>query len=105
LELAGCIVHFKHRLPSKVEFTSLQQYCLKQGDTPWNPYSFSDQVAAVFCKQVIDTESCNANSKNLFLYHPSDNYGNSILGKPAILTFCPKMIMKLQIAQAMPVPP
>jgi hypothetical protein len=36
---------------------------LTQGDTPWNPSSFSDQVADVFYKQVIDTESYNANSE------------------------------------------
>jgi hypothetical protein len=57
LELAGCMVHFKHRLPTKEEFTSLWQYCLTQGDTPWNLSSFSDQVAVVFYRQVIDTES------------------------------------------------
>jgi hypothetical protein len=34
LELAGCMVHFKHCLPIKKDFISLQQYCLKQGDTP-----------------------------------------------------------------------
>jgi hypothetical protein len=39
----------------------------------------------------------------LFPYDPSDNYENSILGKPAILTFCPKIMMKVQVAQAMPV--
>ena len=55
LDLAGCMVHFKHRLPTKGEITSLQQYCLTQGDRPWNPSSFSDQVADVFYKQVIDT--------------------------------------------------
>jgi hypothetical protein len=47
-ELAGCMVHFKQRLPTKEENMSLQQYCLTQGDTPWNPTSFSEQVADVF---------------------------------------------------------
>jgi hypothetical protein len=42
LELAGCMIHFKHRLPNTEEINSLKQYCLKQDDTPWNPSSFSD---------------------------------------------------------------
>jgi hypothetical protein len=48
LELAGCMIHFKHRLPTIEEINSLKQYCLMQGDTPWNPSSFSDQVSDVF---------------------------------------------------------
>jgi hypothetical protein len=48
--------------PPREEIMSLQQYCLTQGDTPWNPSTFTDQVADVFYKQVIDTESYNANS-------------------------------------------
>jgi hypothetical protein len=46
LELAGCMIHFKHRLPTTEEINSFRQYCLTQGDTPWNPSSFSDQVAS-----------------------------------------------------------
>jgi hypothetical protein len=56
LELAGCMIHFKHRLPTTEEINSLKQYCLTQGDTPWNPSSFSDQVADRFYQQVIDNE-------------------------------------------------
>jgi hypothetical protein len=56
LELAGCMIHFKHRLPNTEEFISLEQYCLAQGDTPWNPSSFSDQVADNFYQQVIDNQ-------------------------------------------------
>jgi hypothetical protein len=61
LELAGCKMLFKHRLPTAEEFCSLKQYCLTQGDTPfghtpWNPSSFSDQVADKFYQQVIDNE-------------------------------------------------
>jgi hypothetical protein len=103
LKLSGCMVHFKHSLPTKVEFMSLHQYCLTQGDTPWNPSSFSDQVADVFYKQIIDTESYKENSMKFSPYDPSDTYENSIIGKSAILTFCPKMIMKVQVSQAMPV--
>jgi hypothetical protein len=40
LELAGCTVNFKHRLPNKEGIMSLHQYCLIQGFTPWDPYSF-----------------------------------------------------------------
>jgi hypothetical protein len=34
LELAGCMIHFKHRIPTTEEINSLKQYCLRQGDTP-----------------------------------------------------------------------
>jgi hypothetical protein len=51
LELAGCMINFKHRLPTTEEINSLKQYCLTQGDTPWNPSSFSDQVADRFIKR------------------------------------------------------
>jgi hypothetical protein len=47
LELAGCMIHCKHRLPTTEEINSLKQYCLTQGDTPWNPSSFSDQVVDI----------------------------------------------------------
>jgi hypothetical protein len=56
LELAGCMIHFKNRLPTIEEINSLKQYCLTQGDTPWNPPSFSDQVADKSSQQVIDSE-------------------------------------------------
>ena len=52
-------------------------------------------------KSLTRAGSYNANSTNLFPYDPTDTYDNSILGKPAILTFCPKMMMKVQVAQAM----
>jgi hypothetical protein len=42
LELAGCMLHFIHRLSTTEEINSLKQYCLTQGDTPWNPSSFSE---------------------------------------------------------------
>jgi hypothetical protein len=59
LDLAGCMVHFKHRLPTADDMSSLQQYCLMHGDTPWNPSSFSDQMADKFYQQVMDTENYN----------------------------------------------
>jgi hypothetical protein len=74
---------------------------LAQGDTPWNPSTFTDQVADVFYKQVIDTESYNANSMKLFPYDPSDIYENSIIENPAVLSFCPKMIIKVQDYQTL----
>jgi hypothetical protein len=52
--LTGCMIHFKHRLPTTEEINSLKQYCLMEGDTPWNRSSFSDQVADKFYQQVID---------------------------------------------------
>jgi hypothetical protein len=42
LEREGCMIHFEHRLPTTEEVNSLKHYCLTQGDTPWNPSSFSD---------------------------------------------------------------
>jgi hypothetical protein len=60
LECAGCVIHFKHRLPTTEEINSLKQYCFTQGDTPWNPPSFSDQVADTFYQQVIDNEQKNS---------------------------------------------
>jgi hypothetical protein len=36
LELVGCMIHFKYRLPTTEEVNSLKQYCLTQSDTPWN---------------------------------------------------------------------
>jgi hypothetical protein len=56
LELAGCMIYFKHRSPTTEEINSLKQYCLTQGDTPWNPSSFSDQVVDKFYQQVIDND-------------------------------------------------
>jgi hypothetical protein len=60
LELAGCMINFKHQLPTTEEINSLKQYSLTQGDNPWNPSSFSDQVADRFYQQVIDNEQKNS---------------------------------------------
>jgi hypothetical protein len=37
LDLAGCMIHFRHRLPTTDEIATLKQYCLTQGDDPSNP--------------------------------------------------------------------
>jgi hypothetical protein len=67
LELLGFTIHFKHRLPSSEEINSLKKYCLTQGDTPWNPSSFSDQLAGKFYLQVIDNEQNNSlNTKSYY---------------------------------------
>jgi hypothetical protein len=34
LDLAGCMVHYKHKLPTAEDIASLKQYCLTQGDVP-----------------------------------------------------------------------
>jgi hypothetical protein len=34
LDLVGCMVHFRQRLPTSEEIASLKQYSLTQGDTP-----------------------------------------------------------------------
>jgi hypothetical protein len=73
LEIAGCKIHFKHRLITTEEINSLKKYCLTQGDTPWNPSSFSDQVADKFYQQVIDNEQENIlNTKSD--YSSDDNF-------------------------------
>jgi hypothetical protein len=94
---------FKQRLPTQKEFTSLKQYCLTQGDTPWNPFSFSDQVADKFYKQVTDTELNNANSLKLFPNDPSNMHKNSLLGKSAMLIFSPNIVMKAQVSHMVPI--
>jgi hypothetical protein len=99
LELAGCMIHLKHRLPTAEEINSLKQYCLTQGDTPWNPSSFSDQVADKFYQQVIDNDRKNSlNTKSdhsskskvdiveqdilkLSYFDPSDAHDTNIKGK------------------------
>jgi hypothetical protein len=70
LELVGCMIHFKHRLPTTEEINLIKQYCLTQGDTPWNPSSFSDHIADKFYQQVIDNEQ--KNSLNTKSDHSSD---------------------------------
>jgi hypothetical protein len=105
LELAGCMIHFKHRLPTTEEVNSLKQYCLKQGDTPWNPSSFSDQVADKCCQKVLDNEQKNSlntdsdySSDNnddlveqdipkLSYFDPSDVHDTNVKGKYANLVF------------------
>jgi hypothetical protein len=105
LELAGCMIHFKHRLPTTEEINSLKQYCLTQGDTPWNPSSFSDQVADRFHQQVIDNEQKNSlNTKSdhssdikvdlveqdipkLSYFDPSDAHDTNVKGNHANLVF------------------
>jgi hypothetical protein len=71
---------FQTTIAAKEEFTSLKQFCLTQGDNPWNPSSFSDQVADKFYKQVVDTESCNANNLKCSPYDPSDTHKNGLNG-------------------------
>jgi hypothetical protein len=58
-----------YRLRTTEEVNSLNQYCSTQGDTPWNPSSFSDQVADKFYQQVIDNEQKNSlNTKYDYSY-------------------------------------
>jgi hypothetical protein len=107
LDLAGCMVHFKHRLPTAEEIASLKQYCLTQGDVPWNPSSFSDQMADKIYQQVIETENYNIrlgftskdplvtvvdkvsqhNHLKMPFFDPADLHMNNVNGKPAHLVF------------------
>jgi hypothetical protein len=99
------MIHFKHRLPTTEEVNSLKLYCLIQGDTPWNPSSFSDHVAGNFYQQVIDNEQKNSlNTKSdhsfdikvdlvgqeiskLSYFDPSDAHDTNVRGKYANLVF------------------
>jgi hypothetical protein len=93
-------------LPTAEEIASLKQYCLTQGDVPWNPSSFSDQMADKFYQQVIETENYNirlgSTSKDLpvtvvdkISQHnrqmpfcdPADLHMNNVNGKPTHLVF------------------
>jgi hypothetical protein len=78
---------------------------LKQADTPWNPSSFSDQVADKLYQQVIDNEQKNTlNTKSdyssdikndlveqdipkLSYFDPSDAHDTNFKGKYANLVF------------------
>jgi hypothetical protein len=103
LDLAGCMVHFKHRLPTADDMSSLEQYCFTHGDTPWNPSSFSDQMADKFYQQVIDTESYNTcldptvRSQKLSFYDPSDSLKTNIKGNPASLIFHADTVQKTNV--------
>jgi hypothetical protein len=103
LDLAGCMVNFKHRLPTVEDMSSLKQYCLTHGDTPWNPSSFTDQMADKFYQQVIDTESYNTcldainRCQTLSFYDPSDSQFDDIPGQPAHLVFHADTVQKTNI--------
>jgi hypothetical protein len=78
---------------------------LTQGDTPWNPSSFSDQVADKCSQQVIDNEQKNSlNTKSdyssdnnvdlveqdipkLSYFDPSGAHDTNVKGKHANLVF------------------
>jgi hypothetical protein len=105
LELAGCMIHLKQSSPTAEEFNSLKQYCLTQGDTPWNPSSFSGQVIDTFYHWIIDNEqniSLNTKYDNssdikvdlveqdipkLSYFDPSDAHDRNVKGKYANLVF------------------
>jgi hypothetical protein len=103
LDLAGCMVHFKHRLPTVKDVSSLKQYCLTHGETPWNPSSLSDQMADKFYQQVIDTESYNtcldptARSQTFSFNDLSDSQIVDIPGQPAYLVFHADTVQKTNI--------
>jgi hypothetical protein len=94
-------------LPTTEEINSLKQYCLTQGDTPWNPSSFYDQVADKFYEQIIDNEQKNSlniipksdhssdievdlveqDIRKLSYFDPSDAHDTNVKGKYANLVF------------------
>ena len=66
LDLAGCTVHFKHRISTSKECESLKRNSLTQGDIPWRPSAFSDQVVDKIYQQVLNNEKVRTslNSKS-----------------------------------------
>jgi hypothetical protein len=48
LDLAGCMIHCRHRLHTNEEISTLNQYCLTQLEVPCNTSSFPDQVTDKF---------------------------------------------------------
>ena len=120
LELAGCMVHFKHRIPTSDEVGSLNQHCLSQGETPWNPSSFSDQVINKFYQQVISHEKYNVNLNSKLnpssesdsetvrkhppqstFFDPSDAIGNMLKGKSAYLIFHTDTLHQASVSNVM----
>jgi hypothetical protein len=65
LDLAGCMIHFRHRMPTIETTLTLKQYCLRQGGVPWNTSLFSLQVTDKFYQQVIDIENYKPSYTNL----------------------------------------
>jgi hypothetical protein len=113
LDLSGCMVYFKHRLPTAEEIDSLNQYCLTQGDAPWNPSTFSNQMAEKLYQQVIDIENynislssnakslpCQHNCQKLSFYDPSDSLINNIKGKSLRLVFYADTVLKTMMASS-----
>jgi hypothetical protein len=49
-------IHFKHLLPATEDVNALKKFFSRQGDSPRNPSSFSNQVADKFYHQVIGNE-------------------------------------------------
>jgi hypothetical protein len=120
LDLAGCMVHFKHRLPTAEEIASFKQYCLTQGDVPWNLSSFSDQMADKFYQQVIETENSNIclgftskdppvtvvdkvsqhNHQKMPFYDPADLQMNNVNGEPAHIVFHADSVQKTNVEES-----
>jgi hypothetical protein len=121
LELAGCMIHFKNRLPTSGEIESLKQYCLTQGNTPWNPSSYSDQAVDKFYQQVVNNEQKNSlNTKSdlfpdiriesitqgipkLTYFDPSDAHGTCFKGKHANQAFHTDTVYMTKINVVVPV--
>jgi hypothetical protein len=111
------MIQFKYRLPTSEGIAYLKQYCLTQGDVPWNPSSFSDQMADKFYQQVIETENYNIRlgftSKDpsvivvdkvnqhkqlkLSFYDPAEMHLNEITGKPAHLVLHADSVQKTNV--------
>jgi hypothetical protein len=117
LNFAGCMIQFRHSIPTIDQIAELKQYCLTQGNAPWNAFSFSDQVTDKFSQQFIDTESYNASSTNLpddstvevrqnnlkrSFYDPSDLLEYNLKSKPAHLVLYTDKVQYANINYTVP---
>ena len=85
LDLVGCVVHFKHRLPTTEEITSLETILLmSRRYTMQSHHHSSDQATDKFYQQVTDTENYNA-TLNDIMQPTSDSIGNKVTPKNVLV--------------------
>jgi hypothetical protein len=60
-------------------------------------------VAGKSYKQVVVTESYNANRLKLFPYYPSDTHKDEINGRRSTLIFAPNIILNTQVNHTAPI--
>ena len=59
LALSQCLLHFKHRVPTKHEMAELEVVPITQDGVPWKPHKYNDDPADAFGKEVAHLEEEN----------------------------------------------